>query len=64
MNEAGSYVLNIIFPSGETVTFETDQTFRDRYMEAFAAGGEYKWQVTAQGADGNEICISQAFAFD
>ena len=64
MNEAGSYVLNIIPPSGETVTFETDQTFRDRYMEAFTAGGEYQWQVTAKGADGSEICISKAFVFD
>ena len=64
MDEADSYNLNIILPLGETVTFETDQTFRDRYMEAFVAGGEYKWQVTAQGADGKEICISETFAFD
>jgi hypothetical protein len=64
MDEANFYLLNIILPSGEIVTFKTDQTFRDRYMEAFTAGGEYQWQVTAQGADGNKICISETFAFD
>jgi hypothetical protein len=41
IDEAGKYVLNIILPSGEIIPFETDQTFRDRYMEAFVAGGEY-----------------------
>jgi hypothetical protein len=64
MDGADSYNLNIILPSGETVTFETDQTFRDRYMEAFTAGSEYGWQVIAQGEDGNEICISESFTFD
>lgn len=64
MDGAKSYILNIILPSSETVTFETDQTTYNRYMEAFTAGGKYQWQVTAQGADGSEICISEAFAFD
>jgi hypothetical protein len=64
MGEAGSYVLNIILPSGETVSFETDQTFRDRYMEAFVAGGEYQWQVIAQDTDGSEICVSEVASFD
>jgi hypothetical protein len=64
MNEAGSYVLNIILPSGDIVPFETDQTFRDRYMEAFVAGGEYQWQVVAQGANGSEICVSEVATFD
>ncbi len=64
MDEAGNYVLNIILPSGETVSFETDQTFRDRYMEAFVAGGEYQWQVVAQNLDGSEICVSEVATFD
>ena len=64
MDEAGNYVLNIILPSGETVSFETDQTFRDRYMEAFVAGGEYQWQVIAQDANGSEICISEVATFE
>lgn len=64
LNEAGTYVLNIILPSGETLSFETDQTFRDRYMEAFVAGGKYQWQVIAQGADGSDICVSEVSTFD
>ena len=63
MDEAGKYVLNIILPSGNIVPFETDQTFHDRYMEAFASGGEYQWQVIAQSADGSEICISEISTF-
>jgi hypothetical protein len=64
MDEAGKYVLNIILPSGEVVPFETDQTFRDRYMEAFVTGGEYQWQVVAQGTDGSEICVSGVATFN
>jgi hypothetical protein len=64
MDKAGSYLLEIILPSGETVSFETDQTFRDRYMEAFVAGGEYQWRVIALGADGSEICVSKVSTFD
>ncbi len=64
MDEAGNYVLNIFLPSGEIVPFETDQTFRDRYMEAFVAGGEYQWQVVAQDTHGSEICVSEVAKFD
>ena len=64
MDEAGKYVLNIILPSGDVVSFETDQTFRDRYMEAFVAGGKYQWQVTAQDKDGSQICVSEIATFD
>ena len=64
MDEAGNYVLNIILPSGDIVPFETDKTFRDRYMEAFVAGGEYQWQVIAHGKDGSEICVCEVSTFD
>jgi hypothetical protein len=64
MDEAGKYVLNITLPSGEIAPFETDRTFRDCYMEAFVAGGEYQWQVVAEDADGSEICISEMATFD
>ena len=64
MDNAGKYVLNIILPSGNIVPFETDKTFHERYMEAFATGGEYQWQVMAQSKDGKEICVSQVAAFD
>jgi hypothetical protein len=64
MDEAGMYILNIILPSGEIVYFETDQTFRDRYMEAFVAGGDYQWKVIVQDIDGSEICVSEVASFD
>jgi hypothetical protein len=32
-------------------------------MEIFPNGGEYNWFVTAIGADGNEICSTDAFTF-
>jgi hypothetical protein len=64
LDAAGKYVLKIILPSGEIVPFETDQTFHDRYMEAFVAGGEYQWQVSARGMDGSEICISETATFE
>ena len=64
LDEAGKYVLNIILPTGTIVPFETDQPFHDRYMEAFSAGGEYQWQVVAQGEDGSEICVSESATFD
>ncbi len=64
LDEAEKYVLNIIFPSGEIVSIETDKTFRDRYMESFIAGGEYQWQVVVQGANESEICVSDAATFN
>lgn len=65
MNGASFYVLNIILPSGVTVSFETKQTFRNQYMEAFSTGGSYQWKVTAIAQDRkrNEICSSQLATF-
>lgn len=63
INKAPFYVLNIILPAGETVSFETKQTFRDQYMEAFPAAGNYQWRVIAQDRKHNEICSSESAAF-
>ena len=63
MNEATFYVLTIILPSGETVSFDTKQTFRGQYMEAFSAGGQYQWRVIAQDRKRNEICSSDLATF-
>jgi len=62
--ESGEYVLNMILPTGDVVPFETDQPFHARYMEAFSIGGEYQWQVVAQGKDGSQICISEIAKFN
>lgn len=60
-----SYVLNIILPSGTMISFETKETFRDQYMEAFSPGGSYQWSVTAIGQDRKrtEICSSALSTF-
>lgn len=58
MDEANLYHLNIILPTGASVTFETDGATRDRYMAAFGMAGEFRWNVTALNADGEEICSS------
>ena len=65
MDEVTFYVLTIILPSGNTASFETKQTFRDQYMEAFSTGGSYQWKVTAIAQDRkrNEICSSELATF-
>lgn len=63
VNEATFYALDIVLPSGQTVSFETKQTFRDQYMEAFSEGGNYQWKVIAQDRKRNEICSSEPATF-
>ena len=63
LDGASRYLLNIILPSGNIVTFETDGTTRDRYMEAFTRNGGYQWNMTALAADGSQICSSDFFTF-
>lgn len=63
MDEAGLYHLNITRPTGNIVTFETDGTTRDRYMEAFGRAGEFQWIVAALNANGDKICSSDFFTF-
>ena len=65
MDEVAFYVLTIIQPSGNTVLFETKQTFRGQYMEAFSMGGSYQWKVTtiAQDRKRSEICSSELATF-
>ncbi len=59
------YVLNIILPSGTSFSFETEQTFRNQYIEAFSPGGSYQWNVTAIGADRKQtrLCSSELATF-
>lgn len=66
VNAASFYVLDLILPSGTTVSFETKQTFRNQYMEAFSAGGTYQWKVTAftQDRKRNAICSSELATFN
>ena len=64
MKDARFYVLNITVPSGESVSFQTKQTFRGQYMEAFSVGGEYQWQVIVQDRKQHEICSSELATFN
>ena len=59
---ADTYNLNFTLPSGDIVTFETDGTTRDRYMEGFGMAGEFEWNVTALN-NGEGICRSDFFTF-
>ena len=63
LDGADSYLQNFTLPSGDIVTFKTDGTTRDRYMEAFVQAGEYRWNVTALAAAGNQMCSSEFFTF-
>lgn len=60
---ADTYLLTFTPPNDEIITFETDDTTRDRYMEAFVQNGEYQWTVTALAGDRNQICSSDFFIF-
>ena len=64
MQGAISYKLEIIFPSAQSVFFETNNTSRDQYLEAFSMGGTYQWKVTAFDATGKIICFAESFAFE
>jgi hypothetical protein len=57
------YALNIMSPSGETVSFETKEPVRALYLEALPAGGTYQWNVIAEDRKRQEICSSEPATF-
>ncbi|NQU31208.1 MAG: hypothetical protein HQ525_11125 [Anaerolineae bacterium] len=69
LDEAELYILNFFFPDGLTLEFETTETSKNRYMEAFSMhpaytqSGEHQWNVSALNAAGEEICSSDFFIF-
>ncbi len=64
MQGAITYKLEIILPSSQSVFFETNNTSRDQYIEAFSMGGAYQWKVTAFNANGKIICSTEPFTFE
>ena len=60
---AENYILKFTLPGGAIVEFETDETTKDRYMEAFGVSGEFEWNVIAFDLNGSEICISEIALF-
>ena len=63
VKEAVFYALNIMAPSGATVSFETKEPVRALYLEALPAGGTYQWNVIAEDRKRNEICSSDPATF-
>ena len=69
VDDAALYSLNFIFPNELTLSFDTTETSKNRYMEAFSMhpaysqGGEHQWNVTTLNAAGEEICQSDFFTF-
>ena len=63
VNGALFYALNIMSPSGETISFEAKQPFREQYLEALPLGGTYQWKVIAEDRKRKEICSSELATF-
>jgi hypothetical protein len=63
VNGADSYLLQFTLPTGNMVTFATDEVTKDRYMEAFGMNGEFQWNVVAFDVSGKEICASMPSNF-
>lgn len=61
---AVSYKLEIILPSSQSVAFETNNSSRDQYIEAFGMGGIYLWKVIAFDISGKIICAAEPFTFE
>ena len=64
MQGAVRYQIQFTFPSGQVISFDSENTSNTRYIESFIAGGIYAWQVIAIGGDGQEICIAEPFTFE
>ena len=45
------------------MTYDTENTGFDLYLDTLHWGGEYNWQVTALNAQGAEVCLAGPFVF-
>ena len=63
MQDAEKYEIEFTLPTSQTVKFEAIETSHTRYIESLALGGEFFWQVTALGTNGNIICTTTPFSF-
>jgi hypothetical protein len=61
--DAANYLLEITTPIGSLVTFQTEQTQIDRYLESLPWGGEYFWRVLAYDSDGQELVAALPWHF-
>ncbi|BCY16490.1 hypothetical protein hrd7_03390 [Leptolinea sp. HRD-7] len=61
--EAASYVVAVTAPNGTVMTFPSKSNEYSRWIESFAWGGEFSWQVLALDAEGNVLCRSVPVTF-
>jgi hypothetical protein len=64
MTGAASYELQVTLPTGQVISFETDKTSRDQYLEALKMAGQFQWQVVAFDSTSAVICIAEPFTFE
>lgn|GEM_PF-1441562 len=64
MMGAASYQLQITLPTGQVISFETDKTSRDQYLEALKMAGGFQWQVVAVDSTSAVICVAEPFTFE
>jgi hypothetical protein len=62
--EAASYRIAITVPNGWVMELDQEGCGQKRQMESLPEEGEYTWQVSALGADGEVMCTSQPFTFN
>lgn len=61
--EAASYVVAVTAPNGTVMTFPSKSNEYSRWIESFAWGGKFSWQVLALDAEGNVLCRSVPVTF-
>lgn len=64
MQGATRYQIQFTLPSGQVVSFDTENTNTTRYIESFITGGIYTWQVVALDGDSAIVCIAKPFTFE
>ena len=64
MPGAIGYKLEITFPTGQNISFDTQGLSRDQYLEAFKMAGVFHWKVTAFGANSVMLCTAEPFTFE
>ena len=64
MPGAIGYKLEITFPTGQKISFDTQGLSRDQYLEAFKMAGVFHWKVTAFGANSVMLCTAEPFTFE
>ncbi len=60
---AQNYIITFIDQNGHRAIIETSEPSSEYYIEILPNGGEYSWFVTSYGADGSELCSTEAATF-